>query len=123
MAASPQDESFARDFPGRLARFSAGERQVVIRWINAPTRRLHPASHCFQGVGYQLTPLPMARDASGALMGCFSARKAGERLRVCEQLRGAGGQTWPDVSSWYWSALAAPAGSSWWSYVVVEQER
>jgi hypothetical protein len=63
---------------------------VVIRWVNAPTRRLHPASHCFQGAS---------------------------------SLRGTQGETWPDVSSWYWSALTAPAGSSWWSFVVVERER
>jgi hypothetical protein len=123
ISAGPQDEWFARDFPGKVARFAAGGRQVVIRWVNAPTRRLHPASHCFQGSGYQLSPLPMRQDASGALMSCFSATKDGESLRVCEQLRGPRGETWPDVSSWYWSALVAPAGSSWWSYVVVEQQR
>jgi hypothetical protein len=123
MAAGPQDEWFARDFPGKVARFAAGERQVVIRWVNAPTRRLHPASHCFQGAGFELTPSPMRPDAKGALMSCFTARKGRESLRVCEQLRGANGATWPDVSSWYWSALTAPAGASWWSYVVVEQQR
>lgn len=123
IAAGPQDEWFARDFPGKVARFATGGRQVVIRWVNAPTRRLHPASHCFQGAGYQLSPLPMQQGTNGALMSCFSARKDGEAFRVCEQLRGANGETWPDVSSWYWSALRAPAGSGWWSYVVVEQER
>ena len=123
MPAGPQDEWFARDFPGKVARFASGDKQVVIRWVNAPTRRLHPASHCFTGAGYQWSPLSMDRSADGALMSCFSARKPGEALRVCEQLRGARGARWPDVSSWYWSALAAPAGSTWWSYVVVEHER
>jgi len=123
LAAGPQDAWFARDFPGKVARFAAGGKQVVIRWVNAPTRRLHPAAHCFEGAGYQLSPLPMGRSANGALMSCFSARKDGEALRICEQLRGTDEATWPDVSSWYWSALAAPAGSSFWSYVVVEHER
>jgi len=123
MAPAAQDTWFARDFPGKVARFSAGGRQVVIRWVNAPTRRLHPASHCFEGAGYAISPIPMQRSAGGALMSCFSARKTGERLRVCEQLRDDGGHSWPDVSAWYWGALAAPAGASWWSYVVVEHER
>lgn len=123
MAPAAQDAWFARDFPGKVARFSADGRQVVIRWVNAPTRRLHPASHCFIGAGYAISPIPMQRSADGALMSCFSARKTGESLRVCEQLRDDHGRSWPDVSAWYWSALAAPAGSSWWSYVVAEHER
>ena len=117
-----QDAYFTRDFPGKVARFAAGRRQVVLRWVNAPTRRLHPASHCFAGAGYEINPLPMAVGDGGSLMSCFSARKPGEALRVCEQLRGAGAESWPDISSWYWHAVAAPSGSSWWSYVVVERE-
>ena len=117
-----QDAYFTRDFPGKVARFAAGGRQVVLRWVNAPTRRLHPASHCFAGAGYMIEPLPMAVGGDGSLMSCFSARKPGEALRVCEQLRGAGADSWPDISSWYWHAVAAPSGSSWWSYVLVERE-
>jgi hypothetical protein len=117
-----QDVYFTRDFPGKVARFTSGGRQVVLRWVNAPTRRLHPASHCFAGAGYQVQPLPMDVSSDGSLLSCFSARKPREALRVCEQLRGDGGRSWPDISSWYWNAVAAPAGSSWWSYVFVERE-
>lgn len=122
MAAGEQDAWFARDFPGKVARFAARDRQVVLRWVNSPTRRLHPAAHCFTGSGYQLTPQPMRADADGALMSCFTARKGADALRVCEQLRDGAGRTWPDISSWYWHAVAAPAGSYWWSYVIVEHE-
>jgi hypothetical protein len=122
MPPAAQDVYFTRDFPGKVARFSAEGRQVVLRWVNAPTRRLHPASHCFAGAGYQVQPLPMDVSSDGSLMSCFSARKPREALRVCEQLRHDDGRSWPDISSWYWHALAAPAGSSWWSYVMVERE-
>lgn len=122
MAPGREDAWFTRDFPGKVARFAADGRQVVLRWVNAPTRRLHPASHCFAGAGYTIEPLPMAVGGDGSLMSCFSARKPGEALRVCEQLRGAGTESWPDISSWYWHAVAAPSGSSWWSYVLVERE-
>jgi hypothetical protein len=122
MAASPQDAFFARNFPGRIARFAADDRQIVIRWVNSPTRRLHPASHCFAGLGYAIEPRPMRRSPDGALMSCFVARKDGDALRVCEQLRDSAGTSSPDVSAWYWQALKAPAGSSWWSYVSVQRE-
>ena len=118
----PQDEWFARDFPGRIARFSSGEEQVVLRWINAPTRRLHPASHCFEGAGFAVEPRPMRR-MHGALAGCFVARRDGESLNVCEWIADSDGRSWSDVSSWYWSALAAPPARNWWSYVVVRRER
>lgn len=122
MPPAPQDAYFTRDFPGKVARFSAGDRQVVLRWVNSATRRLHPARHCFIGAGYEVLPEPMTHDHDGALMSCFIARKSGEGLRVCEVLRDSAGQSWPDVSSWYWHAVAAPAGRSWWSYVLVERE-
>ncbi len=123
MAASKQDEYFTRDFPGKVARFAAGDTQVVIRWVNSPTRRLHPAAHCFAGAGYQIEPRPMRQRAhQGGLMSCFAASRGGEVLEVCEQLRDSAGNSWPDVSAWYWHAVTAPSGSSWWSYVVVEHE-
>ena len=123
LPASRQDEYFTRDFPGKVARFAAGEAQVVIRWVNSPTRRLHPAAHCFAGVGYHIAPRPMRRSGTGGeLMSCFAASKDGETLAVCEQMRDAAGRSWPDVSAWYWHAVLAPAGSSWWSYVVVRRE-
>jgi hypothetical protein len=125
MPGSPQDEYFTRDFPGKVARFAAGDAQVVIRWVNSPTRRLHPAAHCFTGAGYHIEPRPMRQSrgegGSSGLMSCFAASKGSEVLDVCEQLRDGTGNSWPDVSAWYWNAVAAPAGSSWWSFVVVER--
>jgi hypothetical protein len=120
IAAAPEDSFFARDFPGKIARFTDGRRQIVVRWVSEPTRRLHPAAHCFAGTGYAVTPLPLQRAADGALMGCFAARKSGSLLRVCEILRDATGRSWADVSAWYWSALLSPARAAWWSYVIVE---
>jgi hypothetical protein len=121
MAPGREDAWFTREFPGRVARFAAGDRQVVVRWVSSPTRRLHPASHCFTGAGYEVTAAPMARGRDGALMSCFTARRGGEALRVCEQLRDPSGRSWPDVSAWYWHAVMSPTGTSWWSFVVVER--
>ena len=49
---SSREQSFGRDFPGRIGRFSDGTREVILRWVADPTRRLHPASDCFKGSGY-----------------------------------------------------------------------
>jgi len=121
MPSGREDIWFTRDFPGRVARFAARDRQVVVRWVNSPPRRLHPASQCFHGAGYAVTPAPMRRSRDGALMSCFTARRGAEALAVCEQLRDPVGGSWPDVSAWYWHALMSPAGSAWWSFVVVER--
>jgi len=93
----------------------------VLRWISEPTRRLHPAAHCFAGTGYAVAPLPLQRAPDGALMGCFAARKGTIRLRICEILRDGDGRSWADVSAWYWSALLSPAHAAWWSFIIVEQ--
>jgi hypothetical protein len=119
----PQDAWFARDFPGRVARFAARDKQVVIRWVDAPTRRLHPASQCFRGAGYSIAERPMRLTPDGDAMSCFAASKDADVLEVCEKIEAASGRAWSDVSSWYWGALMRPDPGGWWSYVVVTRER
>lgn len=118
-----REEGFNRDFPGRIGRFSDGNREIILRWVASPTRRLHPASDCFKASGYTIDPLPLAQSGDGTGMGCFRAGRGGEVLRVCELIRTdkAGGQTWPDASSWYWDALFGNAEGPWWSVVVAER--
>ena len=101
---TPREAAFVQDFPGRVGRFSDGRREIIIRWVGAPTRRLHPAADCFRGSGYGITPLPVRRDAAGAAMGCFRASHAARRMTVCELIRDEHGESWPDVSAWYWHA-------------------
>ena len=49
---TPRETAFGQDFPGRVGRFSDGRREIIIRWVGAPTRRLHSAADCFRGSGY-----------------------------------------------------------------------
>ena len=116
-----REVAFTRDFPGRIGRFSDGKREIIIRWVNAPTRRLHPAADCFRGSGYSTTPLPVSKDADGAAMGCFQARRGAHGLRVCEVIKSARGESWPDVSAWYWGAVFDASRAPWWSFVVAER--
>lgn len=113
-----REAAFARDFPGRVGHFHDGERQLVLRYVDRATRRLHPASDCFRGSGYAVAPRPVRRDPDGRRWSCFAAARASESLVVCERIDGPDGRSWSDVSSWYWSALAADG--PWWSITVVE---
>jgi hypothetical protein len=114
--------SFVRDFPGRVGRFSDGRREIIIRWVGAPTRRLHPAADCFRGSGYGVTPLPVGKDATGAAMGCFRASRGADVLTVCELIRDEHGTNWPDVSAWYWNSMLGASPAPWWSFVVAERK-
>jgi hypothetical protein len=110
------------DFPGRVGRFSDGRREIIIRWVGAPTRRLHPAADCLRGSGYTITPLPGRTDAAGATMGCFRARHGADSMTVCELIRDQRGASWPDVSAWYWNGMLGTSPAPWWSFVVAERE-
>jgi hypothetical protein len=120
MPLTPRENSFVRDFPGRVGRFSDGQREIIIRWVDAPTRRLHSAADCFRGIGYSITPMPVRKNASDAAMSCFRAGHGGDAVAVCEMIRDEHGAIWPDVSAWYWSAMFGASPGPWWSFVVAE---
>ncbi len=115
---SEREKGFVQRFPGKIARFSDGNREIIIRWIQAPTRQLHPASDCFRGVGYSIKFLPMQTNKAGNGMGCFAMTKGSSRLRVCEFIKDQSGNSWSDVSSWYWHSLFSNKNDHWWSYVI-----
>ena len=116
------ENTFASDFPGRIARFSDGEREIIVRWVTEATRKLHPASDCFQGLGYTVKPLAAHRDQSGSLWASFAAAKRDEQLLVYERINSDSGETWTDVSAWYWSALRHEGSGSWWAITVAEKQ-
>jgi len=49
-------------FPGRIARFTDGNREIILRYVASPTRTLHPAAECFEAVGYRG---PQSPDGEG----------------------------------------------------------
>ena len=115
------EQRFMSDFPGRIGRFTDGEREIVIRWVTEATRKLHPASDCFQGLGYSVKPLALQRDDSGLLWSSFAASKGNVQLRVYERIHSGSGENWTDVSAWYWSALREDG--PWWAITVAEKGR
>lgn len=120
LPAGPGDASLARDFPGHLARFSDGRRQIVLRQVARATRLLHPPRNCFAAMGYEIEPLPM-RAVAGGHASCFEAKRDGARLIICERIRAVDGAVYPDVPSWYWPALTGDSAGPWLAVVTVER--
>jgi hypothetical protein len=81
-----KERVFTQGFPGEVGRFSDGSREIIIRWVESPTRWLHPASDCFKGVGYEVSPQAVQDNLDGVAMGCFSASRDSQFLVVCEYI-------------------------------------
>lgn len=120
LSLSKKEEYFLRDFPGKIARFQDGQREFVIRWVEQPTRKLHPARDCFKGIGYTIKPLDLKENQQGKKMSCFSATKKSTNLQVCEYIESTLGTSWSDVSAWYWGTVFGSSARGWMSYVIAE---
>lgn len=110
---SAVERRFAAQFPGQIGRFTDGERTLIVRVMQEPTRLLHPASDCFRGLGYQADPPHVMEDRGGIAWSCFVAQKEGKVQRVCERIYDADGRAWTDVSSWYWAAMLGRTQGPW----------
>jgi hypothetical protein len=121
LAMSEVEQRFAARFPGAIARFSDGERVIVLRRVEQPTRTLHPAADCFRGLGYAIERAGLERDAQQRLWRCFEAVSSdGQRLRVCERIEAPDGASFIDPSSWFWAAALGQSKGPWQAITVVE---
>lgn len=119
---TPLEARFAENFPGRMGRFTDGQREIILRWVSAETRKLHPATDCFRGSGYQVRALPIKFTASGEHWGRFQATRGSESILVEERIVDSQGQQWTDVSAWYWAALWQKSASPWWAMTIAYRE-
>ncbi|MDH3973796.1 MAG: hypothetical protein OEV42_05910 [Deltaproteobacteria bacterium] len=115
------EKSFGNDFPGEIARFTDGSREIIIRWIKKESRKLHPAADCLKGAGYRVSHLPLRNEGDGRYWGCVKAEMNGKKIRVCEIIYDESGNSWSDTSSWYWSALFGKSNGPWWALTVAEE--
>lgn len=131
LALSRVEQRFAERFPGRIARLTDGRQIVVLRDVDRPTRMLHPAVDCYRALGYQIEGEQLERTAAAArttlttltalqpaaavsdIQRCFTARKDGTALRVCEQIEDAAGQRFADTSAWFWAATTGRSTGPW----------
>jgi hypothetical protein len=111
---------FSAGFPGRIARFTDGQRVLIIRWVAAPTRQLHSTEECFRGLGYSIAPATLWRQEDGQPWQRFIATRGDSRLVVREAITADTGGRWTDVTAWYWSALFGGTPGPWWAMTVAE---
>jgi hypothetical protein len=118
---SDKEKGFGSGFPGRIGRFSDGGREIILRYVERPSRLLHPSADCLRGSGFEVSPQPARRDENGRLWGCVMAQGNGDRYRVCEHIYDANGGSWYDVSSWFWTVLWRGEKGPWWAVTVAEK--
>ncbi len=117
-----RERQFIEGFPGRIARFSDGRREYIMRWVSEPTRSLHPASDCFRGSGYAVRHAPVVIDRSGRAWGSFEAQRGETILRVRERVyQVSGSESWTDIPAWFWSALLGQSHGPWIAVTIAEQ--
>ena len=108
------EERFAQDFPGRVARFSDGDGEVILRWVAQGTRRLHPASDCFRANGYEVSPQPI-KVVGTERWSSFIATRGTQQFEVRERVYDAYGGQWSDASAWYWAVQLGQTRGPWWA--------
>jgi hypothetical protein len=112
---------FAQNFPGRIAKFSDGNDQILMRWIKHETRQLHSLKDCLRGAGYAVSEQGLALRSGGERWASFAAAKPGSVLAVRERITDSKGGSWTDVSEWYWAALTGKTRGPWLSVSVIEE--
>ncbi|MEM8954702.1 MAG: hypothetical protein AAGD22_11165 [Verrucomicrobiota bacterium] len=124
---SAREAAFAEAFPGKVGLFGSdgeagiGERRVILRWVQVPTRRLHSSADCLRATGYAIEPGKILRDGGGRRWATFRARKDGSVMDVRERIYSAAtGEEWTDVSAWFWAAAMGRTEGPWWGVTVVE---
>ncbi|MBK6940258.1 MAG: hypothetical protein IPH13_08635 [Planctomycetes bacterium] len=118
---SASEAEFSADFPGAIARFAAGDREIVVRTVTEATRRLHPAADCLRATGYDVTATGPVVDERGRLWASSIARKGDRSWRVRERIVDQGSaQVFTDASSWWWAAVLERSVGPWWAWTVLE---
>lgn len=117
---SQLEKKYFGKFPGKMARFTDGSRQIIMRWVIKPSRMLHPAKDCFKGLGYKISNINLERS-NNKLWRKFTASKTNARLIVREQIIDKHNNVFTDTSSWYWNALLKRSQGPWLAITVAER--
>lgn len=105
-------------FPGSLAQFSDGTRQILFKAVSRPSRRVHPAADCYRGSGWRIHPAPLHIDGDGRHWSAFDASRQGRTVQVRELVTDSDGKSWSTISAWYWSAVFDRTRPPWTVIVV-----
>lgn len=118
---SALETRFLTRFPGDIARFSDGNRVIVMRRISRPTRMLHPASDCFRGIGYKISDIKITQREQQGKWRSFTATANNRPIQVFEKITDNAGNEFTDTSSWYWHALLGQSKGPWLAITIAQQ--
>ena len=119
---NPVEQAFNEQFPGRMGRFTDGSRLIVMRWVTAPTHRVHSGADCLQAAGFRLKPGDWWRDPQGAIWSTWTATGKNGTLAVRERCFDEHGRSWQDVSAWFWAAVMGRSAGPWWVVTVAGRD-
>lgn len=120
---SENEKVWFKSFPGKIARFRTDNQNLIIRWVTTPTRKLHPVQDCLKATGYRIQPAPLRYDRHKKLWGCVYAEKDGKVFTACEQLQDAEGNSYSDISTWFWQSILGYSNGPWWSTAYIKEGR
>ena len=115
------ERSFQRGFPGSIATFRCGEKQIILRHITSASRKLHPSSDCLRASGHHIGPVHIQTDSQNRQWAGCTATKSGTTYLVLERITDPNGDTWTDASSWYWHALIHPNKGPWLAQTLIRR--
>lgn len=119
------DRRWARLSPGPLARFALEDgSEMLLRWVDHPTRALHPPEDCYRGAGARVTPLPPVRASllggNSALWRRCRVSQDGRDWEVRSLIRSETGRVYSDPAWWWWKVAGPGATDSgpWWAVTI-----
>ncbi len=114
-----REKAFATGFPGPVALFDDGERLILIRYTDRPTRRIRPMEDCLEEL-YRVRRAGTTVDAQGLRWREAVASAKLEGWRVRERIVSQAGDSWTNGELWFWAALLGITRGPWWAIVTFE---
>jgi hypothetical protein len=116
-----KDEArFFAQLPVRHARFSDGQRIVLMRWAADRVEGFHLAATCYEAFGFTLSEARERAGPAGRAETCFSARRGGQTRHVCEHIRDGNGRIFANLERWHLARLLGTTTPPYLGISVVE---
>lgn len=120
-APSPLEAPWLEKFPGRVGRFTDGERLWILRQTDEPTLALHSSARCLRAAGWELEPARAERDQAGRIWSACRARKDDRTIFVRERVESfSTNASWPDVDAWRFDAWLGRDPGPWCACTSIE---
>jgi len=115
MPLTRKEKQFNQSFPGKIARFQAGNKEVIIKQVNRPTRKLHSITDCLRSAGWQIE----AQDEAGLYKLSKQQKLRWVRERIYTKEVSAESPIWTDVSKWFWDCSQSKESGPWLAVIEV----